>query len=245
MSFRSTTKVTLTILPLRIQNIVQGDQVLGLIHSTRAHTPQFLHVCSHAKQQPHMHAERSDVCASLAADPEDAEVAVVVELDELGLVDGSDTKLSLDGRNQGRALEQGAGEQLEDAGELGLAAGDLVVKSHHCHILLSGALLRLDESRGPVDTNNQTASDLGIKGAAVAGFFYAKHTLHPGDDFMGGRVRGFVKLHKTWVSRVNGIDNRENFLTLMTPDETKRKGGKISTLADKGVARWGMAYHNS
>lgn len=175
---------------------MQGNQILGLIHSTRAHPPQFLHVRSHAKQQSHVHAQRTDVCASLAADPEDAEVTVVVELDELGLVDGSDAKLSLDGRNQGRALEQGASEQLEDASELGLAAGDLVVKSHHCHVLLSGTLLRLDESRGPVDTNNQTASDFGIKSAAVAGLFYTKHTLHPGDDFVGGRVRGLVKLYR-------------------------------------------------
>lgn len=54
-----------------------------------------------------MDAKRPNVRAGLAGDPENTEVAVIIELDKLGFVDGSDTELALDGRNQRRTLEQG------------------------------------------------------------------------------------------------------------------------------------------
>lgn len=209
----------LTVLPLGIKDIVQSDQVLGLIHSTGAYAPQFLHVRAYAQQQTQVHAEGSDVGASLAADPEDTEMTVVVELDKLGLVDGSDAELSLDGRDQGRSLEQGASKKLEDARKLGLAAGDLVVESHNRHVLLSCTLLRLDKSRGPVDANDETPCDLGVEGTAVAGLFYAEHALDPCDDFVGGGIGGFVELHT--IRQYRGVvARREIVLTLMTPEET-------------------------
>jgi hypothetical protein len=52
-----------------------------------------------------MHTESSDVGAGFAADPEHAQMPVVVKLVELALVDGTDTKLSLDGRNKRWSLE--------------------------------------------------------------------------------------------------------------------------------------------
>ena len=116
-----------------------------------------------------MHAEGPDVGTSLTADPEDTKVTVVVKLDELALVDGTDTQLALDGRNERRALEQGTRELLQGLGELGLAAGDLVVEADDADVLLSGALLRLDEARGTIDTDNQAPGDLGVEGTAVAG----------------------------------------------------------------------------
>lgn len=83
-----------------------------------------------------MHAEGTDVGSSLARDPEDTEVALVVELDELGLVDGTDTELTLDGRDEGRALEEGSGEGFEAASEglLGLEGG---VEADNADVLLS------------------------------------------------------------------------------------------------------------
>lgn len=147
-----------------------------------------------------MYTKGSDVRASLAADPKDTEVAVIVEFDELRLVDGSDTKLTLDGRNQGRSLEEGAGEELEDASKLCLAARNLVVESHNRNVLLSGTLLGLNESRGSVDANDQTSCDFGVESTAVAGLFYTKHALYPGNDLMGGGVRWFIQLRKDIVS---------------------------------------------
>lgn len=190
----------LTVLPLSIQNVVQSDQILGLVHSTRSYSSQLLHVCSHTEKKAHVDTEGSNICASLAANPEYAEVAVVVEFDQLRFVDGSDTELTLDGGNQGRSLEERSGKELEDASKLCLAAGNFVVEPHDGNILLSGSLLGLDKSRGSVDANDQTSCDFGIESTAVAGLFYAQHALHPGNDLVGGGVRWFVQLHKGTVS---------------------------------------------
>lgn len=167
---------------------MQRDQVLVLVHSTRPHSSQLLHVRANTEQQTQVHTEGSNVRAGLAADPEDTEVAVVVKLDKLGLVDGSDTELTLDGGDQRRALEEGAGEKLKGAGELGLAAGNLVVESYDGAILLSGTLLGLDKARGAVDTDDETSCDFGVEGTAMAGLLDAQHALHPSDDFVGGGV---------------------------------------------------------
>lgn len=126
---------------------------------------------AHAEQQAEMHAQRPDVGARLAADPENAEVAIVVELDELALVDAPDTQLALDSRDQRRPLEQSAGQGLEGLGEGGLAAGNGVVETDDGNVFLSGSLLGLDETGRAVDTNNQASGDLGIEGPAVAGLF--------------------------------------------------------------------------
>ena len=83
--------------PLGIENIVQGNQVLGLVHGTRSHTSQLLHVSSNTEEQTQVHTQSSDIGTSLAADPEHAQASVIVKLDELALVDGSDTQLALDG----------------------------------------------------------------------------------------------------------------------------------------------------
>lgn len=125
------------------------------------------------KQQTQVHAQGSDIGTSLAAHPEHTQVAVIVKLNQLALVDGSDTQLSLDGGNQRRALEQGTGEGLEGAGELGLAARQLVVETNDGNVLLSGSLLGLDQASRAIDTDNQTSRDLGVEGTAVTGLLNA------------------------------------------------------------------------
>jgi hypothetical protein len=82
-------------------------------------------------------------------------------------VDRSDTELALDGGNERWALEEGSGERLEGARKLRLTSGQLVVQTNNADILLSGSLLGLDETGGAVDADNETAGDLGVKGAAV------------------------------------------------------------------------------
>lgn len=159
--------------PLSVQDVVEGDKLLSLVHGTTADTAQLLHVAADTQQQTQVDAEGTDVGTSLAADPEDTEVAVVVKLDELALVDGSDTELALDGGDQGRALEQGTGESLERAGELGLAAGQLVVQANDGHILLTSSLLGLDKPGSTVNADNQASGDLGIKGTAVTSLLNA------------------------------------------------------------------------
>ena len=143
------------VLPLGIENIVQRDQrAVVLRHDTGAHTAELLHVGAHAEEQTQVNAESTDVGAGLARHPEDAEVAVVVELDQLALVDRADTQLALDGRNEGRALEKRTGEGLEGLGESRLAARDGVVEADDGNVLLSGTLLGLDKAGGAVNADN-------------------------------------------------------------------------------------------
>ncbi len=69
-----------------------------------------LHVRADAEQQAEVHAQRADVGARLALDPEDAEVARLVVLEQLGLVDRAHAQLALDGRDQRRALRKKSGK---------------------------------------------------------------------------------------------------------------------------------------
>lgn len=148
---------------------MKGDEALVLVHGTTAHSAKLLHVAADTEEETKVDAEGSDVGTSLAADPEDTEVTVIVKLDELALVDGSDTELALDGRDQRGTLEERTGEGLEGTGELGLAAGQLVVQADDGDVLLSSTLLRLDQTSGAVNADNQTSCNLGVEGSAVAG----------------------------------------------------------------------------
>jgi hypothetical protein len=115
-----------------------------------------------AEQQTEVNAEGSDVCAGFTADPKDGKVALIVELDELALMDGADAQLALDGGDERRALEESAREGFESAGELSLAAGQLVVQTNNAYILLASALLRLDEPGGAINADYETAGDFWI-----------------------------------------------------------------------------------
>lgn len=206
--------------PLCVEHIVQSNEVLVLVHGTRAHTSQLLHVSADTKEETKMHTKGTDVGSGLAADPEDTEVAVIVELNELALVDCSDSKLTLDSGDQGGALEESAGQGLEGLGELRLAAGQLVVQADDAHVLLSGSLLGLDQSSGTVDANNQASGDLGVEGTTVASLLNStepisvrknatrnnenitrwnepKDALNPGHDLVTRRVGRLVEIDNT------------------------------------------------
>ena len=159
---------TVVELPLSVENVVEGDHgavVLG--HDTGADTTELLHVGADTEKETQVNAEGTDIGTGLARNPEDTEVTVVVELDELRLVDRADTELALDGRDQGRSLEESTGESLEGGGESGLAARDAVVEADNANVLLTSTLLGLDKSGGTVDADNQAAGNLGIEGTGV------------------------------------------------------------------------------
>jgi hypothetical protein len=120
------------------------------------------------KKKTQVNTESTDVGTSFTADPEDTEVALVVELITGALVNCTDTELALDGRDQGRTLEQSTSEGLKSTLELSLATGNLVVQADDTDILLTSTLLGLDQTGSTVNANDQTASDLGVKGTAVA-----------------------------------------------------------------------------
>ena len=49
--------------------------------------PQLLHVASHTKKQTKVGAEGTDVCSSLTLDMDNCKVALLVELEQFGVVD--------------------------------------------------------------------------------------------------------------------------------------------------------------
>jgi len=111
-------------------------------------------VRTYTEQQTQVDAERTDIGAGFAGHPEDAQVAVVVELDQLALVNCADTQLALDGRDEGRALEKSTRESLESLGEGGLATGNGVMEANDGDVLLTGTLLGLYEAGGAVNADN-------------------------------------------------------------------------------------------
>jgi len=84
-------------------------------------------VCADSEKKTEVDTEGTDVGTGLARDPEDTELALVVELVKLALVDGSDTQLSLDGRDERRTLEESTSQGLKSTRELLLAAWQFVV----------------------------------------------------------------------------------------------------------------------
>lgn len=99
-----------------------------------------MHVTADTEQQSEVDAEGTNIRSSFTADPEDTEVTIIVEFDQLGLVDGADTELTFDGRDERRPLEQSTGEGLECASE-GLFTTDGSVKTDDANIFFSGSLL--------------------------------------------------------------------------------------------------------
>ena len=71
------------------------------------------------------------------------------------------------------------------------------MESDDTDILFTSTLLGLDETCRTVNADNETTSDLGIEGTGVASSVSAEDSLHPCDDFVGGWVRGFVKVDDT------------------------------------------------
>ena len=202
--------------PLGIKNVVESDQALGLVHSTRPHTAQLLHVRTNTEQKTQVNAEGTDVSTSLAADPENTKLPLIVEFVKLALVNGSDTELALDGGDERGTLEESTSESLEGTRELGLATRKLVVQANNADVFLSSTLLGLDETGSAVNAHNQASSDLRIEGSRVTSLLDAalllasclelhcvapgcvpKHALDPRYDFVGRRVRRLVEVDDT------------------------------------------------
>jgi hypothetical protein len=166
--------------PLGIENVVQSDQVLGLIHSSTPDTAELLHVGTNTEQKTKMNTQSTDVGSSLAADPEHAELPLIVKLVQLALVDSSDTKLTLDGGNERGTLEESSGERLKGTRKLCLASGKLVVHANDANVFLSGSLLGLDETGGAINADDEATSDLGVKSTAVASLLDSSEALAEG-----------------------------------------------------------------
>jgi hypothetical protein len=106
------------------------------------------------------------VSAGLTGDPEDTHIALLIVVKHLGLIDGADTELLLDGGDQGRSLEDGASQSHQGLLNL-LELVDVLVELEDSDVLLTSGLLSLDQAGSIVNAGNQASGDLGVQGATV------------------------------------------------------------------------------
>lgn len=85
-------------------------------------------------------------------------VPFLIVIEQLAVVHGAHSQLTLDRRNERRPLEQSAAQLLQALLNLGHRV-DLRMQLEHGHVLFAGALLRLHQTRGAIDANDQTAYD--------------------------------------------------------------------------------------
>ncbi|KAG7057917.1 Centromere/microtubule-binding protein cbf5, partial [Colletotrichum scovillei] len=134
--------------PLSIKHVVQSNHLLALAHGTRAHSSELLHVATNTEQQTLIHnkAELTTINVTYEMDAEGTDRS------KEGAGRGHQSKLHRESEYF-RQLRRGFLNQLtlESAGELDLAAGQLVVKANDGNILLTSRLLGLDESGSTVD----------------------------------------------------------------------------------------------
>mmetsp|Transcript_13303 Transcript_13303/g.24656 ORF Transcript_13303/g.24656 Transcript_13303/m.24656 type:complete len:220 (-) Transcript_13303:166-825(-) len=147
-------------------------------------------------EQTKVHTERTDVCSSLATDVENTEVTLIIVFKELALVDGTDTELALDSRDQRWSLEESTSQSLDSLRELCLGL-NCTVQANDRHVLLSGALLRLDQTSGTIDAHDKTACYLGIECAAVTGLVHSENTTSPSHYFVRRGVGGLVQVDES------------------------------------------------
>lgn len=84
-------------------------------------------------------------------------------------------------------------EDVNHLGNQGLVL-DHAVQTEDADVLLAGILLRLDQTSGALDANDQTAGDLGVQRSAVAGLVHTQDSLDPGNNFMGRGVGRLVQV---------------------------------------------------
>ena len=105
--------LSVLIAPLSIQHVVHGHHAVVLRDVSRTHATKLLHVTTRTQQQTEMHAERTDVRTSLTAHPEHSQIAGRIVLNQLAVVDRTNTQLALDGSDERRTLEESSGKLLQ------------------------------------------------------------------------------------------------------------------------------------
>jgi len=134
-----------------------------------------------------MDTEGSNISSSFARNPEDSHVSLLVILDELALIDSSNSEFLLDSRDEWRSLEDSSSECLQSLLKL-LYFVNLSMELDNGDVLLTGRLLGLDESSGVVDASNEASCDLRIQSTTMTGLLNLQDSLDPSNDFMRRRV---------------------------------------------------------
>ena len=137
-------------------------------------------------EETQVNAQGSHVGSCLAIHPKNTQVSIFIVLQECTVVDGSNSKLSLDGRNERRSLEECPRECFHRSLNLGNITSS--VKTRQDDISLSGSLLRLDQTSGAIDAYNQAARNFRIECSGVSRLFDPKNLFDPGDHLVGTRI---------------------------------------------------------
>ena len=74
-----------------------------------------------SQKETQVDAKSSNVCSSFAIEPDNAQVALAVELEQLAGVDGAHSKSFLHSRDQRRSLEESSRKSLNSLGKLCLS----------------------------------------------------------------------------------------------------------------------------
>lgn len=147
-----------------------------------------------------MDAKSSHVSAGFTAHPDDTHLLLSIVLDDLGLVDSSDSELSLDGGNKRGLLEHRTGELLESLIELARVL-NVVVETNDTDVLFTSTLLSLHETSSTVKADDEASGDLRIESAGVAGLLHLsdaiEELLHPRHDLVRGRVGRLIQINNT------------------------------------------------
>jgi hypothetical protein len=123
-------------------------------------------VSTAAKNIADVNAKSSDVGTSFTRHPEDTHISLLVVVEELALVNGTNTELFLDCRDQRRSLEDWANQARESLLNL-LNLLDVLVKLDNCDVLFTSRLLSLDKTGGIVNAGNEATCDFRIEGTRV------------------------------------------------------------------------------
>lgn len=83
-----------------------------------------------------MDAEGTDVRPSFAGNPENGKIALLIKLEQFGLVNGTNAELALYGRDERGSLEESAREGFKGARH-GSRIWQCIVKAEDGNILLS------------------------------------------------------------------------------------------------------------
>lgn len=130
-----------------------------------------------------MDTEGTNVSTSLTVNPDDTQISLLIVIEEVELVDVSNTELLLDSRDKRRSLETGTLERFESLLQF-LDFVNFTVELEYGDVNFTGRLLGLNETSRVVKARDKATSDLRIKGTGVTSLLELQDLLDPGNDLM-------------------------------------------------------------
>uniref|UniRef100_A0A2P2KIV7 Uncharacterized protein n=1 Tax=Rhizophora mucronata TaxID=61149 RepID=A0A2P2KIV7_RHIMU len=179
--------------PLSIQHIMHSHHIIFLPQNSRPHPPQFLHMPTNPKNQSQMYTHSPHISPCLTRNPKDNQVPIWIILQQLTLINGPNSKVPFNRRNNGRPLKHCPSKCFECSCHF-CYISHFTVQSRHTNILFSGTLLRFNKASSPINANNQVTCYFRIQSATVARFLDPENPLNPGHHLVGRRICGFVQV---------------------------------------------------